>query len=69
MKKFQIENLALFCKFLIVERVQSLGLLKVIEFAGEMKLHFSHDSPLVGNQVESLSLATSSYLKLKQSQH
>ena len=40
MKKFQIENLALFCKFLIVERVQSLGLLKVIEFAGKYQITF-----------------------------
>lgn len=32
-KKTQLANLALLAKFLIVEKVQSLGLLKVIEFA------------------------------------
>ena len=64
MKKFQIENLALFCKFLIVERVQSLGLLKVIEFAGKYQITFQsrNESPLVRNQVVSVSLAISSYL-------
>ena len=34
MKKFQLNNLALLAKFLIIEKAQSLGLLKVIEFAG-----------------------------------
>lgn len=34
MKKFQCANLALLSKFLIAEKAQSLGLLKVIEFAG-----------------------------------
>jgi len=33
MKKFQLNNLALLAKFLIIEKAQSLGLLKVIEFA------------------------------------
>ena len=33
-KKIQTTNLALLAKFLISERAQSLGLLKVIEFAG-----------------------------------
>ena len=34
MRKFQLNNLALLAKFLIIEKAQSLGLLKVIEFAG-----------------------------------
>ena len=34
-KKIQTTNLALLAKFLISERAQSLGLLKVIEFAGD----------------------------------
>lgn len=33
MKRFQMTNLALLTKFLIIEKAQSLGLLKVIEFA------------------------------------
>ena len=36
MKKFQLNNLALLAKFLIIEKAQSLGLLKVIEFAGSI---------------------------------
>ena len=36
MKNFQIQNLAKLSQFLILERVQSISLLKVIEFAGKI---------------------------------
>lgn len=34
MKNFQIQNLAKLSQFLILEKAQSISLLKVIEFAG-----------------------------------
>ena len=35
MKNFQIQNLAKLSQFLILEKAQSISLLKVIEFAGK----------------------------------
>ena len=36
MRSFQWQNLARLCQFLILEKAQSLSLLKVIEFAGKI---------------------------------
>ena len=40
MKNFQIQNLAKLSQFLILEKAQSISLLKVIEFAGIYKHEF-----------------------------